>query len=195
MVKGTLLDELLKLDDMECEEIATFDGGNDSGGFEILITLDAEKESELYNILDDTLDYGGWAGNFSAGGTVRFDKNEKTLYIEGEELDEETPNNETTIEIPYNFKKYHYDSFSISRNMSNDDNWDYDEKIIISSGFIEEDFQKDFNKLISDIDNAISESESSQIRINEIFLKKEGIIKINGFDYLEHSISESYTFE
>lgn len=71
-------------------QIGKFDGGNDSGGVyfdteKIGITLTEAEENLLYDLCDNALDYGSWAGDFSAAGEINYNKDNE-ITIEGNEI-------------------------------------------------------------------------------------------------------------
>jgi hypothetical protein len=62
----------------------TWDGGNDSGWVEFKIDGENPEEENQYtealiNYCYDTLDYGSWAGDFSASGEAIYDPKEKAF--------------------------------------------------------------------------------------------------------------------
>lgn len=71
-------------------QIGRFDGGSDSGGVyfdteKIEITLTEAEENLLYDLCDNALDYGSWAGEFSAAGEINYNKDNE-ITIEGNEI-------------------------------------------------------------------------------------------------------------
>lgn len=71
-------------------QIGKFDGGNDSGGVyfdteKIGITLTEAEENLLYDLCDNALDYGSWAGEFSAAGEINYNKDNE-ITIAGNEI-------------------------------------------------------------------------------------------------------------
>src|SRR6478609_8028073 len=81
-----------------------WDGGNDSGGIDECRTqIPVPKGEEDYSdaiqdyIYDQTLGphYGGWAWNFSASGTIHYDKETSRIVVKGEHEDME---NLTTVD-------------------------------------------------------------------------------------------------
>lgn len=79
--------------------IGCFSGGDDSGGCDFskfLSDLSDSSENHLHYLCNDSLDYGGWNGSFSASGDIFYDPINKTIEIEGSELNHEV---ETTREI------------------------------------------------------------------------------------------------
>lgn len=71
-------------------QIGRFDGGSDSGGVyfdteKIEITLTEAEENLLYDLCDNALDYGSWAGEFSAAGEINYNKDNE-ITIAGNEI-------------------------------------------------------------------------------------------------------------
>ena len=70
--------------------IATYDGGNDSGGvnLELEDILNEDEEDQLLSKIEDILDYGSWAWDGNANGEVFFTK-KGYIRVEGSESYEE----------------------------------------------------------------------------------------------------------
>jgi hypothetical protein len=108
------LDELVK----EGNEIrVTWDGGNDSGTITVYVgdkELDYgdSLESEISGVIDDALDYGSWAGDFSAHGEVLYDSEQGAFVGEGEEITSDYTSTDCEIEVKVP-KALNFDSITI----------------------------------------------------------------------------------
>jgi len=117
------LDALVK----EGKEIkVTWDGGNDSGTITVYVDgrgLDFgdDLESDISDLIDGALDYGSWAGDFSARGEVFYDSEKSAFVGEGEEITSEYESEDCNIEVEVP-KAFNFDSISIE--ISGD--WEYD---------------------------------------------------------------------
>lgn len=69
----------------EGKEIGTWDGGNDSGSIDFIDNIDDNVSDWLYDIINDKLNYGGWAGDFHSCGIIKIKDN--TIILEGEDID------------------------------------------------------------------------------------------------------------
>jgi hypothetical protein len=117
------LDELVK----EGNEIrVTWDGGNDSGTITVYVgdkELDYgdSLESEISGVIDDALDYGSWAGDFSAHGEVLYDSEQGAFVGEGEEITSDYTSTDCEIEVKVP-KALNFDSITIEST----GDWEYD---------------------------------------------------------------------
>lgn len=83
----------------------TWDGGGDSGWCEFQVdgkTIENEYTERLLNHMYDTLDYGSWAGEFSASGYASYSSEEKAFMGDDNYSETETDAHEVnmTISIP-----------------------------------------------------------------------------------------------
>ena len=117
------LDELVK----EGNEIrVTWDGGNDSGTIHVYVgdrELDYGEslESEISGVIDNALDYGSWAGDFSAHGEVVYDSEQGAFFGDGYETvsDYTSAGCEIEVKVP---KALNFDSITIEST----GDWEYD---------------------------------------------------------------------
>ena len=124
----------------------TWEGGNDSGGYSLFIdgaeaNYDAEANygdvayDEIVDFISDTMDYGSWAGDFSADGSVVYNSDEGAFIGEGKEVESYSGCLEDiSIEIRLP-KALNFDSFEIITEGTHC--WDElstDCKFIISNG-------------------------------------------------------------
>lgn len=91
----------------------SWSGGNDSGGIDSLTTentptdiSELEKTSRYLEQIQDLIyyevfeeEYGSWAWNFDASGTISYNKETKTIRISGVHHDYEDTITETTIRL------------------------------------------------------------------------------------------------
>lgn len=117
------LDELVK----EGNEIrVTWDGGNDSGTITVYVgdkELDYgdELESGISDVIDGALDYGSWAGDFSAHGEVTYDSEQGAFVGDGYETLSDYTSTDCEIEFKVP-KALNFDSITIETT----GDWDYD---------------------------------------------------------------------
>lgn len=123
--KITTNKQLKKYLDQFNEVEGSWDGGNDSGSWQI--RADGEEinnyESYLDTLINNELNYGSWAGNFNSTGTITYDKTTGIIKFEGDEYDSENKELlrciDITLKIP---KEVSTTMDSISIEMSNDNN-------------------------------------------------------------------------
>jgi hypothetical protein len=142
--------ELIKWCDQQVKEGKElkihWEGGGDSGW--LYFTIDGETISdksdcpreveELIELMDDSLDYGSWAGEFSASGEAIYD--EKTKSFEGTDYygEDDTHYQECDIEIKVP-KHLWFDA--IEYNIE-DESINVDVAFIIRNGFLTEEHDK-----------------------------------------------------
>lgn len=86
-----------RLDDLvsQGKEIkVTWEGGNDSGGYDLFIDdvkMDYydDQYDAIVNPISDAIDYGSWAGDFSADGSVVYDPEQEAFVGEGRDVESE----------------------------------------------------------------------------------------------------------
>jgi hypothetical protein len=97
----------------------TWEGGNDSGGYNLFIDGvevyygDAVYDEIVEDIISDAIDYGSWAGDYSADGSVHYDADQGAFIGEGKETESESATLEDIsieIRIP---KALNFDAFEI----------------------------------------------------------------------------------
>jgi hypothetical protein len=96
----------------------TWEGGNDSGGYSMYI--DGEQVNygdvfydEVVDFVSDTVDYGSWAGDYFADGSVYYNKDGGAFIGEGKETESDSATLEgisIEIRIP---KALNFDAFEI----------------------------------------------------------------------------------
>lgn len=88
-----------KFDEVE----GNWDGGNDSGSWRIRgdgeELTDSYSDAYLDTLIDKTLNYGSWAGNFSSNGSITYDKTTGMLTLLGDEYDSENKEHIKTVDI------------------------------------------------------------------------------------------------
>ena len=73
----------------------TWEGGNDSGGYSLFLDGDDVNYGdvaydEIVDFISDTIDYGSWAGDYSADGSVIYDSDEGAFVGEGREVESDS---------------------------------------------------------------------------------------------------------
>lgn len=110
-----ILDWCLKKTEEGSEIILMWDGGSDSGWVHLDVdgedSDDAEAEA-LADMMCDQLDYGSWAGEFSASGEAPFDA--ETKMFQGTDYYSETDSAASDCEIEIRIPKHiHFDDLLI----------------------------------------------------------------------------------
>ena len=83
----------------------TWEGGNDSGGYSLFIggvevNYGDAGYDEIVDFISDVIDYGSWAGDYSADGSVIYDSDEGAFVGEGQETESEAGTiDEIAIEV------------------------------------------------------------------------------------------------
>jgi hypothetical protein len=96
----------------------TWEGGNDSGGYslfvdEVEVNYGDAFFDEVVDFISDTIDYGSWAGDYSADGVVYYKADEGAFIGEGKETESDSGCLEDiSIEIRLP-KALNFDSFEI----------------------------------------------------------------------------------
>lgn len=96
----------------------TWEGGNDSGGYNLFIdgvevNYGDAAYGEIVNPISDSIDYGSWAGDFSADGSVVYDSDEGAFVGEGRDTESqscELDDIDIEIRVP---KALNFDSIEI----------------------------------------------------------------------------------
>lgn len=132
-----------KLDALAAEgkEIkVTWEGGNDSGGYSLFIDGNEVNYGDvaydvIVDFISDEIDYGSWAGDYSADGSVIYNSDEGAFIGEGKEIESEGGNIED-ISIEIRIPKYiNFDSFDIKTEGTHCwDELDADCRFVIANG-------------------------------------------------------------
>ena len=110
-----ILDWCLKKTEQGSTVVLVWDGGGDSGWVHLEVdgedSNDAEAEA-LVDMMYDQLDYGSWAGEFSASGEAPFDP--ETKMFEGTDYYSETDSAAADCKIEIRIPKHiHFDDLEI----------------------------------------------------------------------------------
>jgi len=143
-----------------------WEGGGDSGWVYFEIdgdSTDNEYTRALVDQMDTTLDYGSWAGEFSASGTATYDA-EKNAF-EGTDFygedESEVLDVDFTIRIP---KKFWFTTFHVEIERNYDDITNVSTSFLVKNGFLsqehtdfcrnlEQDLKKDFDDLFDNYES------------------------------------------
>lgn len=136
-----------------------WDGGNDSGWVHFELDgegVDNEYTRALVDQMDNTLNYGSWAGEFSASGEATY--NPETNSFEGTDFYGEDKNEvldvDITIRIP---KKFWFSTFHIEVERNYDDHTNVAASFLIKNGFLSQehtDFCRNLEQeLLKDFDD------------------------------------------
>lgn len=143
-----------------------WEGGGDSGWVYFEIdgqSTDNEYTRALVDQMDNTLDYGSWAGEFSASGSAEYDAESNSFIgtdFYGED-ENEVLDVDFTITIP---KKFWFSTFHIEVERNYDDHTHVAASFLIKNGFLSQE-HKDFcsnleQELVKDFDDVFDNYES-----------------------------------
>lgn len=144
MSKTISIQEIIAWCDKQVEEGKTlelcWEGGGDSGWvfFEVdQQSADGEEISALVDMMYDTLDYGSWAGEFSANGRAEYNSDTKTFdgvdYYSEDDWETKTLEKPIQVFIP---KSLGFDSIEYNIDGSKEDNYNVEITFNIINGFI-----------------------------------------------------------
>lgn len=129
-----ILDWCLNKTQEGCEVVLQWDGGGDSGWVHLEVDGEHSSDAEAETLIDmmyDQLDYGSWAGEFSASGSAPFDP--ETQMFQGTdyytETDSESVKTKIEIRIP---RHIHFDDIDIN---TQDEECNVDVTFGIRNGF------------------------------------------------------------
>ena len=110
-----ILDWCLKKTEEGSEVVLKWDGGGDSGWVHIEVDGEDSSDPEAESLVDmmyDQLDYGSWAGEFSASGEAPFDPD--TKMFQGTDYYTETDSTDAKANIEIRIPKHiHFDDVDI----------------------------------------------------------------------------------
>lgn len=110
-----ILDWCLKKTEEGSEVILKWDGGGDSGWVHLEVDGEDSNDAEAERLVDmmyDQLDYGSWAGEFSASGEAPFDP--ETQMFQGTDYYTETDTTNAECKIEIRIPKHiHFDDLEI----------------------------------------------------------------------------------
>lgn len=152
-----ILDWCLKKTEEGSEVILKWDGGGDSGWVHLEVDgTDSEvAEAEaLVDMMNDQLDYGSWAGEYSASGEAYFDPESK--MFEGVDYYSETDSASADCSIEIRIPKHiHFDSLEI---LTEDQECNVTISFIIRNGFQHPEARALEIKLAEELGKEISEA-------------------------------------
>lgn len=96
----------------------TWEGGNDSGGYNLFIdgvevNYGDVAYDEIVDVIADTIDYGSWSGDYFADGEVYYEVDKGAFIGSGKETETETISVDASIEIKIP-KALNFDTVQIS---------------------------------------------------------------------------------
>jgi hypothetical protein len=145
-----------------------WEGGGDSGWvyFEIDGTqAEGEEIEALVDMMYNELDYGSWAGEFSANGTATYDP--ATKCFEGIDYYSEDDWTNTTFEEPFAFYipgTYGFDSIEYNIEGNYEDDFRVEVTFNITNGFITPELQE----LESEMSEAIKEKLTEELKDKDV---------------------------
>jgi hypothetical protein len=147
-----ILDWCLKKTEEGSEVILKWDGGGDSGWVHLEVDEEDSNDAEAERLIDmmyDQLDYGSWAGEFSASGEAPFDP--ETKMFQGTDYYTETDSTNVKTKIEIRIPKHiHFDDIDIQ---TQDENCSVDVTFGIRNGFDHPDTEaltKELETMLSD---------------------------------------------
>ncbi len=178
-----------------------WDGGGDSGWAHFEIdgeTVDNEYTEYLVNKMYDVLDYGSWAGEFSASGSAEYNPESQSFEGIDDYSEDETMSHgcNIVIQVP---KDLWYDNLSISIEGNegetcnvtcrfNIKNGFLSDKHIVFIGGLEEKMEEEVNAVIEDFIN-VSGKDYRSIWETINLEPKDGNIKDDCIEYIIGSLS------
>jgi hypothetical protein len=130
-----ILDWCLKKTEEGSEVVLLWDGGNDSGWVHLEVDGEdtyAPEANALIDMMYEQLDYGSWAGDFSASGEAHFSAEEK--LFQGYDNYSTTESESAPAAIEIRIPKYiHFDQISID---TEDENCTTNIRFDIRNGFM-----------------------------------------------------------
>jgi len=149
-----------------------WEGGGDSGWVYFEIdgeSADNEYTRALVNRMDDTLNYGSWAGEFSASGTAVYDP-EKNAFegtdFYGEDSNEVIDTN-VIIKVP---KSFWFDTLHVECEANYDDDTQMSVRFIVKNGFLTD----QHTNFCSNLENTLG------VEFSSIFSNFESV---NGYEF------------
>ena len=159
-----------------------WDGGGDSGWAHFQIdgeSVENEYTDYLTSMMYDLLDYGSWAGEFSASGSAVYSKEEKAFVGVDNYSEDETMSHECNIVIQVPKDLWH-DSLSISIEGNEDETCNVTCRFNIKNGFLSD----KHTAFIGGLEEKMGE---------EVDIVVEDFINVSGKDY--RSIWETINLE
>jgi hypothetical protein len=198
-VKPSVLEWCNKQVDEGNELKICWSGGNDSGWTHFQIDgedVDNEYTEYLVDRMYEVLDYGSWAGEFSAQGEAVYNKEEQAFVGIDDYSEDETVSKECNIVIQVPQELWH-DSLSINIEGNDGDRTRIEARFGIKNGFLsdkhivfisglEERMEEEVDAVIEDfVQNSDRDYRSIWETIN--LEPKDGVVK---GDFLEYTIEE-----
>ena len=167
MAKKSILAWLKEKTDQDGEIKMKWEGGGDSGWCYFEIdgeTIDNEYADCLLKRIDDTLNYGSWAGEFNASGEAVY--NPETNTFEGTDFYGEDTSEvldvDFTVRVP---KKLWFDTLHVECEANYDDEPQMSVRLLVKNGFLtdqhteicsnlETDLGRDFTNLFANYESA-----------------------------------------
>lgn len=147
-----------------------WEGGGDSGW--VYFEIDGEQTSEpeaeaLVDMIYSQLDYGSWAGEFSASGSATYDPITKSFQGEDNYSEEEgkTFDCHITVKIPKHIPFDRvlieaYESNKTSVNLTIANGFDHPERIVVQQ-ILEEQLTKEFEAVLEQVEGSTDEEIAS----------------------------------
>lgn len=182
-----------------------WEGGGDSGWvfFEVDgVQANGEEIEALVDMMYTELDYGGWAGEFSANGRADYDST--TKCFEGTDYYSEDEYESTALKTPFQFSipaSFGFDSIEYSVEGNFQDDYKVDVTFNIVNGFITPELREledEISKAINDkITEEFKDVDISYFSTHELANRHEMLLEKNNvvFEILETSYSVYNTEE
>ncbi len=157
-----ILDWCMKKHEEGSEIVLKWDGGGDSGWVHIEVDSEDSNDPEAERLVDmmyDQLDYGSWAGEFSASGEAPFDPD--TKMFQGTDYYTETDSTVAEAKIEIRVPKHiHFDDIHIN---TQDENCSVDVTLGIRNGFDHPDSEGVVKQLEEMLSEAIYEAAKADV--------------------------------
>jgi hypothetical protein len=197
MTKQTLLswcDQQVK-DGKELKLV--WDGGNDSGWVHFELDgkdLENEYTAVLVNYMYDHLDYGSWAGDFSAVGDAIYNVEEQAFVGTDYYSESQSMGYDVNIPIPVP-KDLWFDQLNVHIEVNNDETPECEVKFAVKNGFLTQEhttLEKQLNEyLVQSMVEAITKFEDQE----ELFI--ESIwddVTLDKADFVEESVDSKIAY-
>ena len=137
-MKKSIINWLNQLTEDGKKVTMNWDGGNDSGWVYFEVDgeqIDNEYSEALVDTMYDTLDYGSWAGEFSASGEAEYNPETKSFVGTDyySEDDWETVDANIVIQVP---KELWFETLHIECECNHDDDPQMSVRFIVKNGFL-----------------------------------------------------------
>jgi len=201
MEKKSIINWLNQLVEDGNEITMKWDGGGDSGWVYFEVdgeTIDNEYTRALVDQMDNTLDYGSWAGEFNSNGKAIYDHETRTF--EGTDYYSEDSHDQMECQIVIKIpKSFWFDTFHVECEANYDDNVSMAISFLVKNGFLTDqhtEFCTNLENILADefevLFNSYESTDAYEFRgcndswiINRSEFKEEGDMLVYTIDHVE----------